>query len=462
MTAPHHSFSRRRFLGTAVAGAAASVLPGCGPATTDSQSLGRFKPGEPLPWINWAANQTCHPAVRAAPASEAELIDVLRQARGVVRAVGAGHSFSAVVPTDDTLISTDLLAGLVAHSAEKHQATVLAGTRLHDLGPLLASVGQALPNMPDMDYPALGGAIANSVHATGAGFGSMSSYVVGLTLVTPAGDVIECSTDQNREVFQAARTSIGALGIVARVTLQNQPAFDLTEVSTIGRTEEVLDAIEDLRAGNRHFEFFPLLHSRLCIAVATNPARPGDTKAGTDDPQAVKWLPGAGGVYDKVVELAMAGEAATTRTGPSYQVLAHVRVVRFREMEYTVPAEAGPACVREILRTVRERNIPVCFPLEYRYVKSDDIWLSMFEGRDGCSISVHQYGDVDYRPYFAEIEPIFWKYEGRPHWGKVHTLDARRLAALYPRHWQDFHEVRKSLDPQGRLLNAHLKHIFLT
>ncbi len=86
----------------------------------------------------------------------------------------------------------------------------------------------------------------------------------------------------------------------------------------------------------------------------------------------------------------------------------------------------------------------------------------MFEGRDGCSISVHQYGDVDYRPYFAEIEPIFWKYEGRPHWGKVHTLDAKRLSALYPRHWQDFHEVRAALDPQGRLLNAHLKRIFLS
>ena len=73
-----------------------------------------------------------------------------------------------------------------------------------------------------------------------------------------------------------------------------------------------------------------------------------------------------------------------------------------------------------------------------------------------------QFGDVDYRPYFAEIEPIFWKYEGRPHWGKVHTLDAKRLSALYPRHWQDFHEVREALDPQGRLLNAHLKQIFLS
>ena len=109
MTVPRNSISRRRLLGTAAAGAAASLLPGCGPATTDTHPRVSFRPGEPLPWINWAANQTCNPAVRAAPASEAELVDVLRNARGVVRAVGAGHSFSGVVPTDDTLISTDLL-----------------------------------------------------------------------------------------------------------------------------------------------------------------------------------------------------------------------------------------------------------------------------------------------------------------------------------------------------------------
>jgi len=137
-----------------------------------------------------------------------------------------------------------------------------------------------------------------------------------------------------------------------------------------------------------------------------------------------------------------------------------VRTVRFREMEYTVPAELGPACLREILQTIKSKNIPVCFPLEYRYVKADDIWLSMFEGRDGIAISVHQYGDLDYKAYFAQIEPIFWKYQGRPHWGKIHTLSARQLAGLYPRHWQDFKEVRQTLDPTGRMLNAHLISLF--
>jgi FAD/FMN-containing dehydrogenase len=143
----------------------------------------------------------------------------------------------------------------------------------------------------------------------------------------------------------------------------------------------------------------------------------------------------------------------------SYKMFANVRDVRFNEMEYEIPAEAGPACVREILKTVREQKLDSFIPLEYRYVKSDNIPLSMFQGRDTCAISVHQYYEMDYHKFFAQIEPIFWKYDGRPHWGKLHTLNAYLLQPRYPL-WKDFLAVREALDPGGKFLNAHLRSIF--
>jgi len=462
--------SRRHFLGMAAAGTAAALLPGCAPHGTEPQTPVAYEAGKPLPWINWAGTQHCIPKTRLGPASEAELAEALRTARGTVRAVGSSHSFSGLVPTDDTLIATDLLSGLVSHDTATLQAELWAGTRLHDVGPLLASIGQALPNMPDMDYPALGGAIATSVHATGPRYGSLSSHVTGLTLATPGGELIECSATRHPEIFSAARTSLGALGIVTRIRLQNEASFQLTEVNRIERTEDVLAELDERMTRHRHFEFLPLTNSDLCVTVATDPAKADDKDAGQDDPQAindlrklfdaVSWMPGARAVYDRLLKIALGDAASTVRTGPSHQVFPHVRVVRFREMEYMVPAEAGPACLREILQTIRERNIPVCFPLEYRQVAGDDIWLSMFQGRPSACIAVHQFGDVDYKRYFAEIEPIFWKHAGRPHWGKLHTLDAARLSALYPKHWQDFQEIRRTLDPQGRMLNAHLKTMF--
>ncbi|HEY5646279.1 MAG TPA: D-arabinono-1,4-lactone oxidase, partial [Pseudomonadales bacterium] len=143
----------------------------------------------------------------------------------------------------------------------------------------------------------------------------------------------------------------------------------------------------------------------------------------------------------------------------SYRILSNVRSNRFNEMEYAVPREVGAACVREVLDTIARNEIDVVFPLEYRYVRGDDLWLSMDEGGDRAAISVHRTASADYRPLFDAVEPIFWKYGGRPHWGKVHSLGHAELTKLYPR-FEDFRRLRAELDPEGRLLNEHLRKLF--
>jgi FAD/FMN-containing dehydrogenase len=145
--------------------------------------------------------------------------------------------------------------------------------------------------------------------------------------------------------------------------------------------------------------------------------------------------------------------------GPWNKIFGNVRDMRFNEMEYTVHAEDGLACFREVLNTIKEKNIDVIFPIEYRYVGEDDIWLSQFYKRDGAAISVHNFHDKPYMPYFAEMEAIFDRYQGRPHWGKLHTKTEKELADLYPK-WENFKQLRDSLDPERRLINKHLEAIF--
>jgi FAD/FMN-containing dehydrogenase len=74
-------------------------------------------------------------------------------------------------------------------------------------------------------------------------------------------------------------------------------------------------------------------------------------------------------------------------------------------------------------------------------------------------VAVHAYYRDDFSFLYQLIEPIFRRYEGRPHWGKLHTLRAGQLEALYPR-WKDFLEVRQELDPEARMLNPYLKSLF--
>ena len=119
----------------------------------------------------------------------------------------------------------------------------------------------------------------------------------------------------------------------------------------------------------------------------------------------------------------------------------------------------GPDTVREIIRTIRTKAINTGFPIEYRTVAADDVWMSPFYLRPSATIAVHQYFKVDTAKLFDACEAIFRQVDGRPHWGKRHTRTAPELAHLYPQ-YQAFRHLRAKLDPTGKFLNAHLRSLF--
>lgn len=446
----------------------ASLLGAC--LALPARSLWAAETPRPIPWRNWSGVQSCLPLERAAPQNLDELVQLVRKATGKIRPVGSGHSFSALVPTNDTLLSLAHFSGLLAHDAQTLQAEFGAGTPMSSMGAQLRNVGQALINMADTDYQTLAGAIATSTHGTGIGFGSYSSNVCGLQLVSASGEVLDCSREQNPELFAAARVSLGALGVVTKVRMQNRAAFRLRERQWLGKTEELLEDIDNLKRDNQHWEMLVVTHSDYALAVALNetedpatPPVPPDEEGGNGFIDIIegldKHLSDSPGLRRSLLNNMRHLASFDDRVDASYEIFANVRNVRFNEMEYSVPAEHGPACLREILKRIDDGNLRTWMPVEYRYVKADDIPLSMFEGRDSCAISIHQHYSMDHHDFFAAIEPIFWKYQGRPHWGKLHSLGARRLQALYPR-WKEFTELRQALDPQGRFVNAHLAGLF--
>lgn len=443
---------------------AALGLLGSGAGFARAAALGR-----PIPWRNWSGAQVCLPAARLAPADEGQLVDLIRKAAGPIRAVGSGHSFSALVPTEGTLVALNHFTGVLGHDATTLQAEIGAGTRIADLGEPLKKIGQALPNMADIDYQTFAGAISTSTHGTGPQFGSYSTIVTGLRLVTAKGEVLDLDAQKQPALFDAARCSLGALGIITRVRLQNRKAFRLRRKEWIGDTEELLEQWPTLIRQHRHFELNVLLHSDVAVASALDET----TETGTIAKE-------EGGDGEKVAMLQWVDR--NFRNSPnvqatlhnfiarnlisfpdvvddSYKVFANVRDVRFNEMEYSVPADAGVACLREVLALINGQNLHSYIPIEFRHVKGDTLPISMFSGGDRCAISVHQYYDLDYHNFFAQVEPIFWKYDGRPHWGKLHNLNAAQFSKLYPR-FKEFTEIRDALDPTGRFLNGHLRSVF--
>jgi FAD-linked oxidoreductase len=456
----NRDLTRRKLLGASSAVAGALALK---PLGTLAAAQRKFT------WVNWGGNLHSEPGLITAPESEQALAELLRGSSGTVRPIGSAHSWAGLVPTDGTMVTLDGLMGLIDHDPDKLQCNVWAGTKLFLLGPMLEQVGQAVMNMSDVNYQSLGGLVATSTHGTGAELGAMSAYVIGLRLVTPTGEVIDCDETQNQELLRAGMTSLGALGVVTRLRLQNRERHRLHQQEWLANTDEILEDIQPLIHDNQQFELFPFPNSDRTIVVTTNEAAADAEDIIEDDPYALlqlrdafeftRKIPGITDfVYNHTLDIAAGG--TKHRIGASYDVLAHPRNVRFIEMEYTVPAEHGVSCLREVLATIAQQAPHICFPLEYRYVKGDDSLIGMFSERDGCSISVHQFAEEsNWREYLALVEPVFHKYQGRPHWGKWHSLRDRQLAPLYPR-WEEFKRLRRELDPRGRMLNPHLRSLF--
>lgn len=418
-------------------------------------------------WSNWAGNEHAYPAVRAAPASEGELAALLPQTAAPIRPVGSGHSFTALVPTDGTLLSIDRIQGLVSHDPDKLTATVRAGTKLSALGPLLAQVGQEMPNLPDINKQTLAGAMATGTHGTGKGLTALHGEVLSMRLVLPSGEVTECSRDERTELFHAARVGLGAFGVLSEVTLQNRPLQRLKKVVTLVDTERLLNEWPGLAERHRNAEFLILPFTGKSALITHDPTEEPVRPRGPDnDANTLMDLKRLRDLFEftprlrrQVAEKAMADIQPEVAIDEGWKLLSNERPVRFKEMEYHVPIDQQVDALRQILARIEHHAPDVFFPIEARIIAADDAWLSPFHQRECGSIAVHAWYKDDHDWMFRLVEPILREANGRPHWGKLHSLRATELHQLYPM-FGEVARMRRIVDPQGRMMNPFLRRVF--
>ncbi len=384
-------------------------------------------------WQNWSGSQQHVAFDLALPDSElavAELIQRAAAAGRSVRGIGSAHSF---VPfwTDDHLVSLDNMKGLISHDAAARQVTVWAGTKLHELGEPLWDLGLAMENMGDIDRQSVAGAISTGTHGTGASLQNISSQVVGLRLVKADGAIVDINGSVDPDLLRAAQVSMGTLGVITQVTLQALPAYHLHERNWQASVAECAEAREDLITNNRHWEFFWDPQTDQCAMKTLN----------VTEAQSLS-LPTPG-----------------QDIGRSYKVIPSAREFKFNEIEFSVPAAAGWDCFLALRQLMQTDFADVRWPLEYRTLKADDMFLSSASDRDSVTISAHQGANQPYKAFFGAVEGLFREYDGRPHWGKIHTQQASQLEISLPQ-FNRFREIRQSMDPQGLFLNPFLKQVF--
>ncbi len=429
-----------------------------------------------LTWTNWAGTASAAPDVVHRPLTAEQIGAAVAAAASDgkrVRTWGSGHSFTPIAVADEHAIDLSGYSGVTHVDRATNEVTVRAGMTLRALNAALDAHGLALINMGDIDKQTVAGALSTGTHGTGAALGGLAAQVSALELVLADGSVARCSASESPELFAAARVGLGALGVISTVTLRCVPSFTLAAREAPGKLPDVLDRLDHDVESTDHFEFYWFPHGETVLTKHNNRLPYGATPRPLS--RVRSWVEyelienrlfgavcRAERAIPALVRPAQRLIAATLSerdySDTSHRVFVTNRSVRFVESEYALPREALPEVLAELRRAVARLADPVAFPVEVRFAAADDIWLSTAYDRDTAYVAVHQYVGMPYEEYFAAFEAIAGAVGGRPHWGKLHTLDATALRERYPR-FDDFLRVRAQVDPEGRFGNAYTDRV---
>jgi len=428
-------------------------------------------------WTNWNRNFLCRPERFARPRSTEDVAGIVRDAARTgrtVRPVGSGYSYTPLVQSDHVMVTLDAFDRVERVDLADGIAVVGAGMRLDALTRELATRGAAFANLGDIDRQTVAGAIGTGTHGTGLGIGSLSSRVRRLTLVDGRGTVRELGPADSPDLFPSACVSLGALGIVTSVTIQVEPMYNLL-VERGGTTfDAVLRDFDRLARTNRNFEFFWFPSHGLAYVKKMNvsdgpPVRVGAlsrlARAGNDilvenglvwlAAETVRRWPRARKPWLDLGRRVVPQETAVV---PADRAYATPRYVRHYEVEYALPYSAAAQALAALDEMLGRHPVKTVIPVEVRCTAADDLPLSMSQGRDVMYVAVHAYRHEDYGELFDRCEDLFLRFDGRPHWGKMHSLQAEALRKRYER-WDEYQRARRELDPDGVFMNGYLRRI---
>jgi FAD/FMN-containing dehydrogenase len=390
-------------------------------------------------WSNWSGSLTFEPARIYHLKTEDEIVNLVRRCRAenrTIRVAGSGHSSSALVQTDDTIISLKYFKGITSIDRDAMTATLKTGMTVEETNKALEREGYALFNTGDVDVQYLAGAISTGTHGTGRRLQNLSAMLVGVRLVTANGEIVEYHCKHHPEMIKAFRVSLGALGIITEITVKILPLFRLKRREVFASMGDCFRYFDQLAEENRNVDFYWYpRRDEVKIRILNEPDK-GSMK-----------LP-----FPHVVhrhEKDVVGE-----------VLPRERDLRFDETEFAFDAETAWECFRLVRKRIKEKHRrTVAWRTLFRTIARDDAFLSPHFGRDSVTISLHHNAGLPYKDYFNDIEAIFKDFDGRPHWGKKHNLKGKSLKRLYP-DWDRFHQIRNQMDPEEVFLNEYLRKLF--
>jgi alditol oxidase len=403
--------------------------------------------------VNWAGNYAYAADRIHHPATLDEVREIVAGAEHV-RALGSRHSFNDIADSQE-LVALDALPADVEIDRDAGTVSFGAGMRYGDLAPVLADAGMALANLASLPHISVAGAVATATHGSGVGNRNLATSVAALELVTSTGDVVRAA--RGDADFDGMVVALGALGVVTRVTLDAEPAYEVRQRVFEGLAWDALFAnFDTITAGGYSVSVFTRWNEATDqVWVKTRV---------TEDPEEIaEELYGApAATIDRHPILGIDPVNATAqlgKPGPWYDRLPHFRmgftpsVGEELQSEFLIPREHAVPAI-EAVRALRDQLRPLLQVCEIRTIAADTLWMSPQYERDTIGIHLTWEPRIEaVAAVLTEVEAALAPFDARPHWGKVFLARAETIAPLYER-LPDFLALAERLDPRGAFRNA--------
>jgi xylitol oxidase len=405
--------------------------------------------------INWAGNLVYSTERVHAPQSIGELQDVVRKAKRA-HAVGSRHSFTPIADTDFEQISLRHLNRVLAIDKAASTVTVGGGIIYGQLASALYEAGFALHNLASLSAITVAGAAATGTHGSGNNNRNLAAAVRGIKLVTADGEI--AAFNRGDAVFDGVVVSLGALGVVAELTLDIRPSFDVRQEEYSDLPFEALAGnFEDIMGSGYSVSAFHVWAGNTIGKVLVKKLASGASQDGDffgAKPATQPWNPVPSADPESVTE-------SLGTAGPWHLRLPHFRdeaipaAGQELQAEYFVPRHQAGAALRAV-QAVQHHLEQVLIISEIRTVAADRMWLSPAFERDCLAIHFTCHRDLPaLKAALPAIEAALKPFDPRPHLAKIFTMAAAEVQLCYPKLPQ-FQTLRKKLDPRGKFANPFI------
>ncbi len=413
---------------------------------------------------NWSGNYQ-YKAERVDTPDSVEQLQKIVKSRSKIKALGTRHSFNNIADTSGDQISLKNFSQMEL-DPKSHTVTVGAGVSYGKLSPYLYEKGYALHNLASLPHISVAGGCATGTHGSGSKNGNLSTAVRAMEFVTPEGDVAVLSAERDGERFRGAVIGLGGLGVVTKLTLAIQPAYDMRQVVYENLPFEALEHHLD--------EIFSSAYSvSLFTDWQNHRATQVWLKSRVDQVGTSAFKPEFFGAKLATRNLhPLAGHSAENCTeqmgipGPWYERLPHFRM-NFTpssgdelQSEYFVPRDRAYEAILAVEK-LRDHVTPHLMITELRTIDADDLWISPCYKRPAMTIH------FTWKPEWAAVKAVLpmieeqlAPFDPRPHWAKLFTLAPSRLQSQYVK-LADYRALLQHYDPNGKTRNEYLnRNIF--